>query len=622
MADSWSLRVMLFVVLLERAAAPLRCSGRKRPCAPARLALDNLWFRSHGLSRRPEVVPEPAGRRGFPLAFRGHGLSGRPSGPAVTPDSGDRREGRFPPDPMSGGAAWRLPEAADAQSTFLSHALAMAALHGPGPWPDGGYPLPDEDPARQQIMVGSVLDGIRTHHFGSDPNTDAAARIADLVADLVTGPPSVRACAGLHAALADQSALRLADALGEQLRRRDLPAHRVRAVGRWLAEYGTRRDVVAAGIVLLGLTGDERDRDLLLLLGTLEDLTLYAGVALVRTQPDPDRAVFELARRVAAWGRIQAVERLKGTSDPQIRGWLLREGFRNEVMDEYLAHLAATTGDLYTALLDPEPDEALLDGAGGIIDALCAVGSPAKDIRDYGDGPAVISRYLALVRRRAPSLARARTVLRLGHFLGSDYAAGLDRGSGSRQELRDTCRVLARRPPWRMVAEDALASPDLPTFRLALWPAAWLGIPIREHVRTRLRTDRFDGYLWQSLLGGCPEAEIGDLITLAQELLPLADLATGPDDSLGLSRSYAPDHALDLIVSRLGAYPGHGWILIKTALRNQVIRCRNMAIRTLTQWSVHSIPADAVSAVRDALQTEPEPKTRDAMEQLLETWNA
>ena len=63
--------------------------------------------------------------------------------------------------------------------------------------------------------------------------------------------------------------------------------------------------------MLLGVAGDGRDRDLLLLLGALEDLTLYAVVALARTQPDPDRAVFEMARRVAAWGRIQAVERLK-----------------------------------------------------------------------------------------------------------------------------------------------------------------------------------------------------------------------------------------------------------------------------------------------------------------------
>jgi hypothetical protein len=521
---------------------------------------------------------------------------------------------------MSG--AWRLPEAADAQSTFFSHALALAALHGPGPWPDGGYPLPDEDPAREQLMVGSVLDGVRTHHFGSAPDPDAAARIADLVADLVTGPPSQSACAGLHAALAGQPALQVADGLGGQVRRRGLPADRVRAVGRWLAEYGTRRDAVAGGIVLLGVAGDGRDRDLLLLLGALEDLTLYAVVALARTQPDPDRAVFEMARRVAAWGRIQAVERLKGTSDPQIRGWLLREGFRNEVMNEYLAHLAATTGDLYTAMLDPEPDEALLDGAGGIIDALCAVGGPAKDIRDYPDGPAVIGRYLTLVRDRAPSLARAAIVLGLGDFLESGEAAGLGWGSGSRDELRDACRVLARRPSWRAVVEGALADPDLAAFRRALWPAAQLGIPTRQRVRARLRTDPFDGYLWQSLLEDCPDAEIDDLITLAQELLPVSELAAGPASSHGIgSGYYPPDHVLDQIVTWLGAYPGRGWILIRTALRNPVIRCRNMAIRTLARWPAHAVPAGAAAAVRDALQAEPEPNTRDAMEHLLATWN-
>jgi len=81
---------------------------------------------------------------------------------------------------------------------------------------------------------------------------------------------------------------------------------------------------VAAGIVLLGLAGDARDRELLLLLGTLEELTLYAAVALQRSQPDRDQAIYALARRVDGWGRIQAVEQLRGTQDPEIRAWLLR----------------------------------------------------------------------------------------------------------------------------------------------------------------------------------------------------------------------------------------------------------------------------------------------------------
>jgi len=130
----------------------------------------------------------------------------------------------------------------------------------------------------------------------------------------------------LHDIAADQDPLPIADAVTSDLTVRDLPTGQLRQIGRWLAEYGTRRNAVALGILLLGLAGDHRDRDLLLLLGSLEDLSLYAAVALTRSQPDRDQALFDLARQVAGWGRIQTVRRLAGTQDPQIKAWLLRHG--------------------------------------------------------------------------------------------------------------------------------------------------------------------------------------------------------------------------------------------------------------------------------------------------------
>ncbi|WP_146603884.1 helix-turn-helix domain-containing protein [Micromonospora deserti] len=96
-------------------------------------------------------------------------------------------------------------------------------------------------------------------------------------------------------------------------------------------------------------------------MGALEDLTLYAVVALRRSQPDRVDAVFDLARRVDGWDRIHAVNRLADTGDPQIKAWLLREGFRNTILDEYLAHTAATTGDLAGTLAQDTIDEALLE---------------------------------------------------------------------------------------------------------------------------------------------------------------------------------------------------------------------------------------------------------------------
>jgi hypothetical protein len=77
---------------------------------------------------------------------------------------------------------------------------------------------------------------------------------------------------------------------------------------------------------------------------------------------------------------------LAGTDDPEIKAWLRREAFRNTVLDEYLAHTAASIGNLPSALAPQTIDEALLDGAGGILLALCR-GGPARDMIGYPDEP-------------------------------------------------------------------------------------------------------------------------------------------------------------------------------------------------------------------------------------------
>jgi hypothetical protein len=123
----------------------------------------------------------------------------------------------------------------------------------------------------------------------------AAETLARLIDDLVTGPPTTAALLQLHDIAADQDPLPVADAVTSELTARVLPTGRLRQIGRWLAEYGTRRNAVAVGILLLGLAGDRRDRDLLLLLGSLEDLSLYAAVALTRSQPDRDKSALRNA---------------------------------------------------------------------------------------------------------------------------------------------------------------------------------------------------------------------------------------------------------------------------------------------------------------------------------------
>jgi hypothetical protein len=61
---------------------------------------------------------------------------------------------------------------------------------------------------------------------------------------------------------------------------------------------------------------------------------------------------------------------LARTENPAVKDWLLREGFRNSVMYEYLAGSCARAGGLLAALSEDCMDRRLLTAAGEIIQAL------------------------------------------------------------------------------------------------------------------------------------------------------------------------------------------------------------------------------------------------------------
>jgi hypothetical protein len=97
-------------------------------------------------------------------------------------------------------------------------------------------------------------------------------------------------------------------------------------LARWLATEAPDRGAVKFGLALLGHCGDFRDEEILLTLGRHEEFTLYAAVALTNTMLDPELALWDLAKHVHGWGRIQLVGRLAGTENPNIKNWMLRGG--------------------------------------------------------------------------------------------------------------------------------------------------------------------------------------------------------------------------------------------------------------------------------------------------------
>lgn len=57
--------------------------------------------------------------------------------------------------------------------------------------------------------------------------------------------------------------------------------------------------------------------------------------------------LWELAKRVQGWGKIQIVDRLSEMElNDEIKDWLVLEGYKNNIMYEYLALTCAKNGML------------------------------------------------------------------------------------------------------------------------------------------------------------------------------------------------------------------------------------------------------------------------------------
>lgn len=274
-----------------------------------------------------------------------------------------------------------------------------------------GTALPDEplqQPGRLNWAPGA-LDGVFGHHL---PQGENGARVEPLSQALerLLEHASAANFAELYELLTQGSSPGVLDALTDSLRAHPkIKPERVHALALVLCLEAPRREAVKLGLALLGMV-DADDTELVSTLGAHEELTLFSAVALLnQNRPHAERALWALAKRVEGWGRIQIVERLRETRDPEILDWLLREGFRNSVLDQYLAYTCAVTGQLHLALAADELDEPLLRGASGILHAL-AVGGPAEDLSDYPHANEAVTAFLEHVKRRPLDLELLTTL--------------------------------------------------------------------------------------------------------------------------------------------------------------------------------------------------------------------
>jgi hypothetical protein len=134
--------------------------------------------------------------------------------------------------------------------------------------------------------------------------------------------------------------------------------------------------------------------------------------------------------------------------------WLLREGFHNSVMSEYLAFTCAMAGNLHVALAAPQVDASLLRGAAELFIAL-ANGGPAADLADYPFRHAAVAAWIEHVTGRDLDLLQLTALDSLSECEEVD------------RELRNKIELLRGQPQAAALIQYGLRSNDAETLERA-----------------------------------------------------------------------------------------------------------------------------------------------------------
>jgi len=381
------------------------------------------------------------------------------------------------------------------------------------------------------------------------------------------------------------------------------------------------REPVKFGIALLGMIKDEADLELITLLGKHEEFTLYSAVAVINILEEPDFVLWEMAKAVDGWGRIEAVERLASTANPEIKHWLIAEGYKNSITYEYLAYTCAVAGDLHIALSRPSVSADLLDSAGDIIEALMA-GGTAEGINDYEHAASVVSNYLRHLEHKEPTLKEFVIVHNILIFLSVSDQEWVFRGECGWEKhdhvaLAKTAEQITSNPEWKKLVFENLDTDDEALFQYVNRSAEILNIDIWDAHWKRLNEAPLDYGRWFYVMAAVTSSQIDDVLIFANRVLPLNEIASGPAEELGLGDEYNAHSILACIVLQLRRFPGKGIELIKAGLQSPVIKNRYRSLKALSAWDQEKWPDGMIDFLEKVKAAEPDDEVLALIEELL-----
>ena len=490
---------------------------------------------------------------------------------------------------------------------------------------DVAHDLPDEkrDDENKLRFAPGLMDAM----FGAESSDDSSKRIGELTKLLlkIAKQGDQKAQSNFYNLVAlNDEVIGIVDGFLKSIVDQELPIEPyLFGFAKDMALKTNNRNAVKFGIAIIGLCQNKSVIKELKVLGLHDEFTVFSAIALSNISDNLIDDLWELAQKVNGWGKIQLVDRLANMelSDEQ-REWLIRKGYKNSIMYEYLVYTCALNGKLHEKLESEKIDKELFKSAEEIIVALLAEHSPSEGISAYRYASSVVENFVHHAKTHTSDIANFLALHQIRDFLVElQKDINEQNKNGWTDDIISNCIIdissILDSKDWRDLTYKALNSSDQMIYWNGKSAADKLEVDIWEIVWKKLQQKPLDSTAWYDVTHYAKQDKAEQVIEFALANLPLSDLGTGPKDAMGLGADYIKYQPLDTVITFLEDYPKKGEQIILTGLNSPVTRNRNMAIKVLAKWKIENWSETIIKQVNELNAIEPNKDTKLNLQKLL-----
>ena len=336
-----------------------------------------------------------------------------------------------------------------------------------------------------------------------------------------------------------------------------------------LITSSNKKECVKLGLEILQLlnTNNDETKQIIKTLALSDEFTYYC-VVMMKSWPQGNQDIFEVAKKLHGWGKIFAVEELRAL-DPlyeEIKKWILDEGINNDVSPSYSAltcwRNSNAGGTLYT-----KPTYEEFVSIRNIIDALLDEG-PRQGLS-------------ALDKRKEIIMVFLNEALKMP-LVTDDYEV-IYHIYDYFEDIEDSLKItsLAKNILTTKEAKDIVLNSVKKGMAIDL--GNFIGIDCKPYVLMSLKND-FKKYYYLCRYLVDDDNYRKQLLKIYNDNLPLKQMITIPKDSLGFGKEFFNQNVLELLMQELRNYPLEGKEFIETGLQSEPVRTRNGALTVLEHW--------------------------------------